>query len=48
MIFLTAIYLLNAFGPPPPDVKSIGAAGLSLWIIVAWGYWADRNRTATA
>ncbi|MGE5805348.1 MAG: hypothetical protein ACM34M_06110 [Ignavibacteria bacterium] len=46
MIFLTAVYLLNAFGPPPPDVKSIGAAGLSLWIIVAWGYWADRNRQA--
>ena len=46
MIFLTAVYLLNAFGPPPPDVKSIGAAGLSLWLVVAWGYWADRNRQA--
>jgi len=44
LIFLTAVYLLNAFGPPPPDVKSIGVVGLSLWFIVAWGYWIDRNR----
>jgi hypothetical protein len=46
LIFLTAVFLFNAFGPPPPDAESIGVAGLSLWLIVAWGYWADRKRAA--
>ncbi|HVO73152.1 MAG TPA: metal-dependent hydrolase [Ignavibacteriaceae bacterium] len=47
-IFLAAVYILNAFGPPPPDEKSIAFAGLSLWLIVAWAYWGDKNRTAAA
>ena len=47
LVFLSIIYLLNVFGPPPPSVDSIGIAGLSLWLIVAWGYWADRNRNLT-
>jgi hypothetical protein len=45
LIFLSIIYLLNVFGPPPPSEDSIAVAGLSLWLLVAWGYWADRNRS---
>jgi hypothetical protein len=44
LIFLIAIYFMNAFGDPPPDAKAIGYVGLSQWLIIAWGYWTDRNR----
>lgn len=45
MLFLVGIYLLNLFGPPPPDdPKVIATAGLSMWLLVAWGYWVDRRR----
>ncbi|HEX4955715.1 MAG TPA: metal-dependent hydrolase [Thermoanaerobaculia bacterium] len=42
--FLLAVYLANLFGPPPPSETAIGWAGLSMWLLVAWGYWVDRHR----
>jgi len=45
-VFLSVVYVLNVFGPPPPTVESIAYAGLSLWLIVAWAYWVDHNRSA--
>jgi len=45
LIFLSFTYILNIFGPPPPSKDSIAVAGLSLWLLVAWGYWIDRNRS---
>ncbi len=44
--FLTLVWMGNTFGPPPPDVNSLGYVGLSLWLLVAWAYWVDRHRTA--
>lgn len=44
IIFLVAIYFSNVFSAPPPSAEAIGIAGLSQWLIVAWGYWIDRNR----
>lgn len=44
VIFLVLIHLLNIFGPPPTEVKPIAYVGLSQWLLVAWGYWADKNR----
>lgn len=44
LIFLVVMYLLTAFGPPPPSTESIAFAGLSQWLLVAWGYWIDKNR----
>jgi len=41
---LFAIYMLNLFGPPPPDVRSIVIAGNALWLIVAWAHWCDGHR----
>lgn len=41
---LLLIYLADLFGPPPPGVKAIIAAGLGLWIFVVWAYWIDSNR----
>ncbi|MCG7856841.1 metal-dependent hydrolase [Flavihumibacter sp.] len=44
VIFLVLVHLLNIFGPPPTDVQPIAIVGLSQWLLVAWAYWADRNR----
>lgn len=44
LIFLVVIYLVNIFGPPPPSEEPIAYVGLSMWLLVAWGYWIDRNR----
>lgn len=47
-IFLLVVYIMNVFGSPPPSSEAIGYVGLSQWLIVAWGYWVDRNRTSTS
>jgi hypothetical protein len=44
VIFLILIYILNIIGPPPESSEAIGYVGLSQWLIIAWGYWIDRNR----
>jgi hypothetical protein len=44
--FLSLVYLGNVFGPKPPiDTPSAMIAGpaLSMWLIVIWGYYADRK-----
>jgi hypothetical protein len=45
IIFLIIAYITSIFSPAPPSVNAIGYAGLSQWIIIAWGYWVDRNRS---
>jgi hypothetical protein len=42
--FLFAIYGVNLFGPPPPDVPAIAWAGQLQWLLVLWGYWVDQHR----
>ncbi|RQW01227.1 MAG: hypothetical protein EH225_09730 [Calditrichaeota bacterium] len=44
VIFLMIVYSGNIFGTAPPDATSIAVVGLSQWLLVAWGYWIDRNR----
>lgn len=44
IVFLLVVYFMNVFGPPPPSADAIGYAGLSMWLLVAWAYWIDRNR----
>lgn len=44
VIFLGLIHVVNLTGPPPPDVKAIGFAGLGMWLFVIWAYWADKHR----
>ena len=49
--FLLLVYAGNAFGPkPPPAAPAAMIAGpaLAMWLIVAWGYWADRLRKQRA
>jgi FtsH-binding integral membrane protein len=47
LIFLAVIYIINIFSSPPPSESAIGIVGLSMWLIVAWGYWVDKNRVRT-
>lgn len=44
LIFLCIIYLLNVFASPPPSEEPIAIVGLSQWLLIAWGYWIDKNR----
>ncbi len=44
IVVLVAIYLANLVGPPPPNLRALEIAGLSLWLIPVWGYWIDRHR----
>lgn len=45
IIFLSAIYISNLFGPPPPSIDAIAYAGNAQWLFVLWGYWIDKNRS---
>jgi hypothetical protein len=44
LLFLLAVYFMNAFGEAPPSAAMIGYVGLSQWLLIAWGYWIDTNR----
>jgi len=44
IIFLLLVYSSNIFGAAPPSVEPIAYIGLLQWLLVAWGYWIDRNR----
>jgi hypothetical protein len=48
LVFLSGIYLGSLFGPPPPSPAVVAWSGLSLWLLVAWGYWVDRHRAPRA
>ncbi|HSP86780.1 MAG TPA: metal-dependent hydrolase [Ignavibacteriaceae bacterium] len=48
LIFLVVVYIMNIFGPPPDSAEAIGYVGLSQWLLIAWGYWIDRNRTSVS
>lgn len=40
--FLLVAYFAAAFGPPPPDVRTLALSALSAWLLVPWAWWADR------
>jgi membrane-bound metal-dependent hydrolase YbcI (DUF457 family) len=47
--FLVVTYVISSFSAPPPDERAIAFAGLAMWLLVAWAYWADgHRRPATA
>lgn len=43
MFVLFALYLGAAFGPPPPDVKTLALSALAGWLFLPWAWWADRR-----
>lgn len=42
--FLLIAYGANILGPPPPSSAAVAWAGESMWLLVAWAWWADRHR----
>jgi membrane-bound metal-dependent hydrolase YbcI (DUF457 family) len=40
--FLIVTYFAAAFGPPPPDVRTLAWSALGLWLLIPWARWADR------
>ena len=48
VFFLLVSYLFAAFGPPPPDAKTLAWGGLFLWLLPLWGWWIERHRVAVA
>lgn len=46
-IFL-AISWIAALTSVPPNESALGWGGLSLWLIIGWGYWIDKHRTGSA
>ena len=43
IVFLLAIYLMNVFGSPPPSSAAVAWVTLSMWLLVAWAWAADRR-----
>ena len=41
---LLLAYFGAAFGPPPPDVRTLAVGGLAMWLLVLWAWLADRVR----
>lgn len=48
VVVLAALQLANYFGPPPPDARTVALSAQALWLVVLWGAWIDRHRTARA
>jgi hypothetical protein len=46
VVFLLFIYAGNLFGAPPPSSEAIAWIGQLQWLLVLWGYWLDKHRSA--
>jgi membrane-bound metal-dependent hydrolase YbcI (DUF457 family) len=47
IIFLLFTYVSNIVGPLPPSGKDVALVAISMWLLVGWGYWIERNRIST-
>jgi membrane-bound metal-dependent hydrolase YbcI (DUF457 family) len=45
MAFVLVAYFATAFGPPPPDVRTLAWFGLIGWLLVPWTWFSDRTIT---
>ena len=43
MAFLLVVYFAAAFGPPPPDTRTLAWSALAIWFLVPWAWWADKK-----
>ena len=46
VLFLLAVYSANVLGPAPPSTTAVAWSAQAMWLIVAWGFWIDRHRSA--
>jgi LexA-binding, inner membrane-associated putative hydrolase len=47
MAFVLVAYFAAAFGPPPPNVRTLAWSGLIGWLLVPWTWFADRETKGT-
>ncbi len=40
--FLLVIWIMNLFGPPPPNETAVAISANAIWLIVLWAYWIDK------
>jgi hypothetical protein len=41
--FLLVAYFASALGPPPPSVTVLAWSALTMWLLVPWIWWVDRE-----
>ena len=46
--FALVAYAAAAFGPPPPNVPTLAWSAQAAWLLTAWVYWFDKQRTPVA
>jgi membrane-bound metal-dependent hydrolase YbcI (DUF457 family) len=44
IVVLVVFYLGAAFGPPPPNEKTLALSAVFMWLFVPWAWWLDRHR----
>lgn len=42
---MTAIYISNILGPPPPNATAVATTALGLWLFPVWSWWFDAHRS---
>lgn len=47
VVFLLLVYLANVFSPPPPSTAAVAWSAQAMWLVIGWGFWIDRNRSAS-
>jgi hypothetical protein len=45
VLLTTLIWISQPWSPPPPSETVVAAGALLLWLLPAWGHWAERHRT---
>jgi len=48
MAFPLIAYFAAAFGPPPPDTRTLAWSALSAWLLIPWAWFADRDSSTPA
>jgi hypothetical protein len=44
-VAVLVLFYLGSLAGPPPGEEALAWGGLTLWLLVPWGYWVDRHRT---
>jgi hypothetical protein len=47
VILLAGMYIANASGAPPPNVRVLAYMALTLWVVPFWAAWFDAHREVT-
>lgn len=42
---LLTVYFAAAFGPPPPDTRTLAWSALAAWLFIPWAWWADNRKS---